>query len=62
MVTAAYASKTGVARGFLAVVLPLGVVALLLGRLGARAALHRAWRRGECTHRVVVVGPAAQAS
>lgn len=49
VVTAAYVSKTGVARGFLALVLPLGLVALLFGRLGARAALHRARRRGECT-------------
>jgi len=61
VVTTAYVSKTGIARGFLAVVLPLGLVALLLGRLGARVALHRARRRGECTHRVVVVGTARTA-
>jgi len=45
-----------VARGFLAIALPLGALLLLLGRLLARADLHRRRRLGRCSHRVLIVG------
>ncbi|GAC1441311.1 MAG: sugar transferase [Mycobacteriales bacterium] len=51
-----YSFKLEVARGFVAVVLPLGFVFLLAGRYMARTALYRARRAGRCSHRVLVVG------
>jgi exopolysaccharide biosynthesis polyprenyl glycosylphosphotransferase len=56
-----FMSKTDVSRGFLAVALPVGLVGVVAGRYGARLVLQRKRRRGQCMHKVVVVGPAAQA-
>ena len=52
----AYATKLDIARGFMAIALPLGAVLLLLGRLGVRLVLQALRRRGRCSHRVVVLG------
>ena len=52
----AYATQLDVARGFVAIALPLGAVLLLLGRYAARLVLHRQRKQGRCTHRVLVVG------
>ena len=52
----AYVTKVDIARGFVAIALPLGAVLLLLGRVGARKVLHVLRRRGSCSHRVVVLG------
>ena len=46
VVTVAFLTKTSVARGYLLLVLPLGLLALLLGRAGARLILRRARSRG----------------
>jgi exopolysaccharide biosynthesis polyprenyl glycosylphosphotransferase len=51
-----YAFKLDVARGFVAVVLPLGLAMLLVGRYTLRMLLYRARRAGRCSHRVLVVG------
>ena len=51
-----YALKAQFARGFVAVVVPAGLVLLLLGRYGARKALHALRRQHRCLHRVVLVG------
>lgn len=51
-----FAFKLNVARGFVAVVLPLGLALLLLGRYAARMLLYRARRAGRCSHRVLAVG------
>jgi exopolysaccharide biosynthesis polyprenyl glycosylphosphotransferase len=53
-----YAFKLDLARGFVAVALPLGTVLLLFGRYAARKVLHDQRRRGRFSHRVVVVGSA----
>jgi exopolysaccharide biosynthesis polyprenyl glycosylphosphotransferase len=55
-----YGLKLDVARGFVAVVLPLGMALLLVGRFVARGALYRARRAGRCSHRVLVVGSVRQ--
>ena len=52
----AYGAQLDVARGFVVLALPLGAALLLLGRWGARLALHRQRRRGGCTHRLLVLG------
>src|ERR1700712_5002834 len=52
----AYLTKTEVSRGFYLLALPGGFLLLVLGRLGARALLHRARQRGRCLHRVLAVG------
>ena len=52
----AFSFKAQVARGFVAVVVPSGLLLLLLGRFGARKVLHSLRRRKHCLHRVVVVG------
>jgi exopolysaccharide biosynthesis polyprenyl glycosylphosphotransferase len=52
----AYLFKFEIARGFVAVALPLGTVLLLLGRYGQRKWLHARRRRGEYLRRVVAVG------
>ncbi|MDP9182004.1 MAG: sugar transferase [Actinomycetota bacterium] len=57
----AFMTHTEVARGFLAIALPAGLAGVVLGRLGARMWLHRQRRRGQCVHKVVVVGSAASA-
>ncbi|YAL84106.1 sugar transferase [Dermacoccaceae bacterium W4C1] len=48
--------RVEVARGFLAIALPLGLTLLLLGRLINRRWLVRARARGELADRVVIVG------
>jgi exopolysaccharide biosynthesis polyprenyl glycosylphosphotransferase len=61
LVFLAFMTKTDVARGFLAVLLPVGLVGLVAGRLSGRIWLHRQRRRGRCKHKVVVVGSASSA-
>ena len=51
-----YAAKLQVARGFVVVALPLGLLLLLLGRAVARRTLVAARGRGLSLHRVVIVG------
>jgi exopolysaccharide biosynthesis polyprenyl glycosylphosphotransferase len=51
-----YGAKLQVARGFVLVALPLGLLLLLSGRVVARRVLVAARRRGMSMHRVVVVG------
>ncbi|MCU1693589.1 MAG: wcaJ [Frankiales bacterium] len=53
-----YSTQLDLARGFVAVMLPLGTVLLLLGRYGARLVLHRLRRSGRCVHRVILLGTA----
>jgi exopolysaccharide biosynthesis polyprenyl glycosylphosphotransferase len=52
----AYIFKIEIARGYVAVALPLGTLLLLLGRYGQRRWVHAERRRGQFVHRVVVVG------
>jgi exopolysaccharide biosynthesis polyprenyl glycosylphosphotransferase len=52
----AYSLKLDIARGFVAIALPVGAVLLLLGRWGSRRGLHLARLRGEAMHRVLVLG------
>jgi exopolysaccharide biosynthesis polyprenyl glycosylphosphotransferase len=61
IVFVAFMTHTEVARGFLAIALPAGMVGVVGGRLGARQWLHRQRRRGQCVHKVVVVGSAESA-
>jgi exopolysaccharide biosynthesis polyprenyl glycosylphosphotransferase len=51
-----YVSKSEVSRGFYLLALPGGFLLLVMGRLGAKAVLHRARQRGNCLHRVLAVG------
>ena len=51
-----YAAKLQVARGFVVIALPLGLVLLLVGRSLGRQALIAARVRGLSLHRVVVIG------
>ncbi len=51
-----YLTNTHVSRGFFLFALPGGFLAMIVGRLAARAILHRARRRGRCLHRVLAVG------
>jgi len=51
-----YATQLEVARGFLGVALPAGLLLLLAGRAGARARLRQQRREGRSTHRVLAVG------
>jgi exopolysaccharide biosynthesis polyprenyl glycosylphosphotransferase len=51
-----YAAKLQVARGFVVVAMPLGLLLLLAGRAVARRVLVLARARGRSLHRVVVVG------
>ncbi len=51
-----YAAKVDLARGYVAIALPLGMVLTLLGRYLARKALHRRRRLGRWSHRAIVVG------
>jgi exopolysaccharide biosynthesis polyprenyl glycosylphosphotransferase len=57
----AFMTKTDASRGFLLIFGPMGAALLIAGRLGGRAFLHGARRRGECAHRVVVLGTHASA-
>lgn len=54
----AYTFKLDIARGYVAVALPVGTVLLLLGRYGQRRWLHARRRRGHFMRRVIVVGGA----
>lgn len=51
-----YGAGIDLARGFVAIVLPLGLALLLVGRYLGRLWLYRERRRGRCAHRVLVVG------
>jgi exopolysaccharide biosynthesis polyprenyl glycosylphosphotransferase len=51
-----FALDLPLARGFVAVLLPLGTAGLLLGRWSARVVVHAGRRRGAFAHRVLVVG------
>ena len=52
----AYTLKLDIARGYVAVALPMGTVLLLLGRYGQRRWLHARRRRGQYQRRAIVVG------
>ncbi|KQM82795.1 sugar transferase [Agromyces sp. Leaf222] len=52
----AFLFQVDIARGYLAVAFPLGLVLLLLGRVGWRAALHSMRRVGRCTTGAIIVG------
>jgi exopolysaccharide biosynthesis polyprenyl glycosylphosphotransferase len=52
----AYSFKIQFARGYVAIVLPVGTVLLLLGRYGQRKWLHHRRRLGYFQHRVLAVG------
>ena len=52
----AFATKAQIARGFVAIVVPLGISMLLVSRYAIRKGLHTLRSRGMCLHRVVVVG------
>ena len=54
-----YTTGSEAAGGFVAVVLPLGMVLLLLGRYAARMVVHARRARGGCLQRVLLVGEAA---
>jgi exopolysaccharide biosynthesis polyprenyl glycosylphosphotransferase len=51
-----YIFKLEIARGFVAIAMPIGLVLLLLGRWLARRWLQRQRRAGRFQHRVIVVG------
>jgi exopolysaccharide biosynthesis polyprenyl glycosylphosphotransferase len=51
-----YATKAEFARSYLLVAFPTATIMTLVGRVVARARLHRMRRAGECQHRVLVVG------
>ncbi len=53
---AAYLVRYDLARGYVAVALPVGLVLLLLGRWAVRRRLVRLRRRGRCRSRTLVVG------
>jgi exopolysaccharide biosynthesis polyprenyl glycosylphosphotransferase len=54
----AYTFKLEVARGYVAIALPVGTVLLLLGRYGQRRWLHAKRDHGAYLHRVIAVGGA----
>src|SRR5664280_1498040 len=51
-----YAAHIELARGYVAVALPLGTVFTLVGRYAGRRVLHALRNRGRCAHRVLAVG------
>ncbi len=55
----AYTFKIGLARGYVAIALPLGTLLLLLGRYGMRRWLHARRKNGSYQHRVLAVGGSA---
>ena len=55
---ACYATKTGVARGFVVGVIPTGFVLLLIGRALVRALVRARRETGGWSHRIVAVGTA----
>ncbi|ANJ26293.1 sugar transferase [Agromyces aureus] len=52
----AFLFQIDIARGYLAVAFPLGLVLLLIGRMIWRGALHRMRRVGRCTTGAIIVG------
>jgi exopolysaccharide biosynthesis polyprenyl glycosylphosphotransferase len=52
----AFLLRMEIARGYLAIALPLGLMLILLGRLGWRRWLHRRRRRGDLRSSVLLVG------
>jgi exopolysaccharide biosynthesis polyprenyl glycosylphosphotransferase len=54
----AYALDASIARGYVTIAIPLATGLGLLGRYLNRLRLHRAWARGKCLRRVLVVGHA----
>jgi exopolysaccharide biosynthesis polyprenyl glycosylphosphotransferase len=60
--TVCYAFRLDVARGYIAVALPLGTVLLLLGRYAARRWLHHQRAYGRYQHRVLAIGGAENVS
>jgi exopolysaccharide biosynthesis polyprenyl glycosylphosphotransferase len=59
---ATFVLKLPLSRGFVAMAMPIGLLATLLGRYTARRALQRLRRRALCLHRVLVVGTPAAAA
>jgi exopolysaccharide biosynthesis polyprenyl glycosylphosphotransferase len=59
---ATFVLKLPLSRGFVAMAMPIGLAATLLGRVLARRALQRLRRRALCLHRVLVVGSPASAA
>ncbi|HSY16478.1 MAG TPA: sugar transferase [Jatrophihabitantaceae bacterium] len=53
---ACYVTRTDIARGYVAGVLPLGAALILLGRLVCRRAVHGRRAHGLWVHRIVAVG------
>ena len=53
----AFLAQVDIARGYLAVALPLGLVGLLLGRLFWRRSLQQLRRAGRCLTGAIIVGP-----
>lgn len=51
-----YLGRIELARGWVAVAFPLGMLLLVVGRYLARQQLHRLRSAGRCVHRVLVVG------
>jgi exopolysaccharide biosynthesis polyprenyl glycosylphosphotransferase len=56
-----FAAKAQLARGFIGLLIPIGLVLLVLGRFGSRKVLHFFRRRGRCMHRVILVGSPEEA-
>src|SRR5664280_3307186 len=54
--TVCYAFKIELARGYVALALPLGTALTLLARYGARRVLHFERQRGRCAYRTLVLG------
>jgi exopolysaccharide biosynthesis polyprenyl glycosylphosphotransferase len=52
----AYVTRTGVARGYVVLALPLTTMLTLVARYALRRRLHRRRARGECMRRVVAAG------
>ncbi|WP_305789220.1 sugar transferase [Symbioplanes lichenis] len=55
----AYGLNADVARGYVTLAIPIATVLGVAGRYLHRAMLHRAWAKGQCLRRVLVVGHAA---
>ncbi|GIT80778.1 polyprenyl glycosylphosphotransferase [Leifsonia sp. LS1] len=62
MAIGSYSLHTDVARGYLAIVVPLGSLALLVGRAAMRRALVAQRSRGRCLASALIVGDAAAAA
>ncbi|HEY2550984.1 MAG TPA: sugar transferase [Streptosporangiaceae bacterium] len=56
----AYASKVGLARGYVVIALPSATLLDLAARFGLRKRLHRSRSKGSCMRRVVLAGHAAE--